>query len=61
MNDRVKGISGLSGVAAVVPSAAGIAIIGGDHSGIPGGDPEEGREETLAYFRDNADRVQCGS
>jgi hypothetical protein len=61
VTDRPRRISGLSGVAAVALWAVGIAIIGGDHIGIPGGVPEEGGEETLAYFRDNADRVQGGS
>ena len=30
-----------------------MAILGGDHLGLPGGLPEEGADETLAYFQEN--------
>ena len=61
MTDRVERLSSFAGFAAVALWIIGIAIVGRDHVGIPGGVPEEGAEETLAFFRDNADAVQAGS
>jgi hypothetical protein len=61
MSDRFERVSPLAGILAVALWVAGFAIAGRDHIGIPGGVPEEGGEETLAYFRENADAVQAGS
>ena len=61
MSDRLERVSSLAGILAVALWVVGFAITGGDHIGIPGGVPEEGAEETLAYFRENADSVLAGS
>ena len=61
MTRQLERFSSLAGVLAVVLWAASLAIVGGDHIGIPGGLPEEGAAETLAYFREHADAVQAGS
>lgn len=61
MSDRVERLSGVAGVLAVVLWVVGVAAIGGGHVGIPGGIPEEGADEVLAHFRDNADAVVSGS
>jgi hypothetical protein len=54
-------LSPLAGVLAVVLWATGAATTGGDHIGLPGGLPEEGADETLAYFRENESRVVAAS
>jgi hypothetical protein len=53
--------SALAGVVAVVLWAAAVAIVGGDHVGLPGGLPEEGADETHAYFRENEGSVVAAS
>jgi hypothetical protein len=57
VSDRFERLSALAGVLAVVLWASGVAITGGDHIGLPGGLPEEGAEETLAYFQENESTV----
>jgi hypothetical protein len=54
---QLERLSALAGVAAVVLWAASVAIIGGDHIGLPGGLPEEGADETHAYFQENEGSV----
>jgi hypothetical protein len=61
LSDRLARLSPLAGVLAVVLWAAGAATTGGDHIGLPGGLPEEGADETLAYFRENESRVVAAS
>jgi hypothetical protein len=58
---RFERLSALAGVLAVVLWAAGAAITGGDHIGLPGGLPEEGADETLAYFQENESTVVAAS
>ena len=60
MSDRFERFSALTGVLAVVLWAAGVAIIGGGHVGLPGGVPEEGADEVLAHFRANENAVVSG-
>ena len=57
VSGRFERFSALAGVVAVVLWAAALAIVGGDHVGLPGGLPEEGADETHAYFRENEGRV----
>ena len=57
MPGQLERLSPLAGVVAVVLWAASMAIVGGEHIGIPGGLPEEGAEETHAYFQENEDNV----
>jgi hypothetical protein len=57
VSGRIERLSTLAGVFAVVLWVAGMAIVGGDHIGIPGGLPEEGADETHAYFRENESSV----
>ena len=54
---RFERRSALAGVFAVMLWAVAAAILGGDHVGLPGGLPEEGADETHAYFRENENRV----
>jgi hypothetical protein len=61
MIDRVERVSALAGVLAVLLWVGGVALIGGGHVGFPGGIPEEGADEVLAHFQDNADAVVSGS
>jgi hypothetical protein len=61
MPDRFERFSALAGVGAVVLWVVGVALTGGDHVGLPGGVPEEGADETLAYFRENEGAVMGGS
>ena len=60
MSDRLERFSALAGPLAVLLWVGGVAIIGGDHVGLPGGIPEEGGDEVLAHFGDNADSVVSG-
>lgn len=60
MTDRFERRFALAGVLAVVLWVVGVAMIGGGHVGLPGGIPEEGADEVLAHFRDNADAVVSG-
>jgi hypothetical protein len=60
MSDRVERVSALAGILAVLLWVAGVAMVGGGHVGLPGGVPEEGADEVLAHFRDNADAVVSG-
>lgn len=60
MSDRLERFTALGGVLAVVLWAAGVAISGGGHLGLPGGIPEESADEVLAHFRENADAVVSG-
>ena len=57
MTRQFERFSSLAGVLAVVLWAASLAIVGGDHIGIPGGLPEEGADDTHAFFRENESRV----
>jgi hypothetical protein len=57
MSRQFERLSVLAGVVAVVLWAASVAIVGGDHIGLPGGLPEEGADETHAYFRENESSV----
>jgi hypothetical protein len=61
VSDRFERLSALAGVLAVVLWVAGVAITGGDHIGLPGGLPEEGADETLAYFQENESSVVAAS
>jgi hypothetical protein len=61
VSDRLERLSALAGVLAVVLWGAGVAITGGDHIALPGGLPEEGAGETLAYFRENESSVVAAS
>jgi hypothetical protein len=60
MSDRLERYSALAGVLAVVLWAAGVALIGGGHLGLPGGLPEESADEVLTHFRENEDAVVSG-
>ena len=60
MSDRVERFSALAGPLAVLLWVGGVAMIGGGHVGLPGGIPEEGADDVLAHFRDNADAVVSG-
>lgn len=60
MADRVERWASLAGVLAVLLWVGGVAAIGGGHVGLPGGIPEEGADEVLAHFRENADTVVSG-
>jgi hypothetical protein len=60
MSNRLERVSALAGVLAVVLWAAGVAIIGGGHLGLPGGVPEESADAVLAHFRENEDAVVSG-
>src|SRR5918999_1088691 len=61
VSDRFERLSALAGVLAVVLWAASVAITGADHIGLPGGLPEEGADETLAYFQENENSVVAAS
>jgi hypothetical protein len=61
VSDRFERLSGLAGVLAVVFWVAAVAVTGGDHIGLPGGLPEEGADETLAYFQENESSVVAAS
>jgi hypothetical protein len=61
VSDRFERLSALAGVLAVVFWVVGVAITGGDHIGLPGGLPEEGADETLAYFQENESSVVAAS
>lgn len=61
VSGQFERLSALAGVFAVVLWAAAVAILGGDHVGLPGGLPEEGADETHAYFRENESNVVAAS
>ena len=61
VSDRFERLSAFAGILAVVLWAASVAITGGDHIGLPGGLPEEGADETLAYFQENESSMVAGS
>ena len=61
VSDRFERLSAFAGLLAVVLWAVSVAITGGDHIGLPGGLPEEGADETLAYFRENESSMVAAS
>ena len=61
MTRQFERFSSLAGVLAVVLWTASLAILGGDHIGIPGGLPEEGAAATHAFYRENEGRVTGAS
>lgn len=61
LSDRFERLSALAGVFAVVLWVVSVAITGGDHIGLPGGLPEEGADETLAYFQENESSMVASS
>ncbi len=53
MTRQLERLSALAGILAVVLWVAAVAVTRGEHIGLAGGLPEEGADETLAYFREN--------
>lgn len=51
----------LAGAAAVLLWVVGVLVIGGGHLGFPGGIPEEGARDVLAFYVADGDRVLAGS
>ena len=61
MPRQLERVSALAGIVAVVLWVAAVAITQGEHIGLAGGLPEEGADETLAYFRENESSVVAAS
>jgi hypothetical protein len=57
MPRQLERLSPLAGIVAVVLWVAAVAVTRAEHIGLAGGLPEEGADETLAYFRENESSV----
>jgi hypothetical protein len=58
---QLERLSALAGILAVALWVAAVAVTQGEHIGLAGGLPEEGADETLAYFRENESSVVTAS
>jgi hypothetical protein len=58
---QLERLSAFAGIAAVALWVVAVAATQGEHLGLPGGLPEEGADETLAYFRENESSVVAAS